>query len=138
MTIDWSKFSNIDYWFSGAAGSFAEVPKIDKLSEFYGLYVNTFAVIFVAGAVMNIVSLLLNPSHPLIKKLSLWGTNFSWIGFLGFAWFFLRETSTAFFGARFWAIIGLIWLAVIIGLAIRYFTTFYKHEINFYKKSLNK
>jgi hypothetical protein len=138
MSIDWSKFSNIDYWFSGAAGSFADVPTIDKGSVFFAIYLNTFAFIFLSGIAMNIAAIWLDATHPLVKRLTLWGTNFSWIGFLGFSWFFLRETKVAFFGARFWVLIGLVWFSVILVLMARYFITFYKLEISYYNKKAIK
>lgn len=138
ITFDFNKFKTLDYWFAGAAGSYADVPVIDKTSTFFSLYINLFSVLFIIGIVLNLIPLLVKTEFPLIKKLPLWGTNFSWIGFLGMLWFSLRQTKVAFFGARFWLVIGIIWLFVILFFIARYFVLYFNIERKFYLSKRNK
>jgi hypothetical protein len=138
ISLDVSKFTSFDYWFQGAAGQVADVPVIDVSSPIFTIYVSVLTAIFAIGVVSNIVSLYLTSQHPLKRKLVMWGTNFAWIGFLGLAWFSLRQTRVAFFGARFWSIAGLIWLCVIIALALRYFVQFFSIEYSYYKSQILK
>jgi hypothetical protein len=141
ISFDLNKLRSPDYWFAGAAGSYADVPVIDKTSDFFSLYIDTFSFLFILGLILGSVSLFSKSNFPLIKKLSLWGTNFSWMGFLGMFWFSLRETKIAFFGARFWLIIGFAWFAIVFFFIARYFLFYFKIERTYYSKNkavLNK
>lgn len=133
-TINADNFKSLDYWFAGAAGSYADIPFIEKTSVFFYTYINIFIVIFVTGLILNLLSVVISSHMPIVKKLSLWGTNLSWIGFLAMLWFSLRETKVAFFGARFWILVGLIWVSVIIINILKYFIFNFeierKHYIN--------
>lgn len=120
-TINVDNFKSLDYWFAGAAGSYADIPFIEKTSTFFYTYINIFIAIFVIGLILNLLSAVISPLMPVVKKLSLWGANLSWIGFLAILWFTLRETKVAFFGARFWILVGLIWITIIIINILKYF-----------------
>jgi hypothetical protein len=132
LAFDFSKLKTLDYWFSGAAGSYADVPVIDKSSEFFYLYINLFVFLFVLGLILNTIPLFANKQFPLVKKLNIWGTNFSWMGFLGMFWFSLRETRVAFFGARFWLVIGFVWLTILLFFIARYFVLYFNIERKYY------
>ena len=132
LFIDFNKLISLDYWFAGAAGSYADVPVIDKSSQFFYPYIHLFSILFILGLVLNIIPLFSKNNFPLLKKLSLWGTNLSWMGFLGIFWFSLRETKIAFFGARFWLIIGFAWFSVLIFYIFRYFIFYFNIEKKYY------
>jgi hypothetical protein len=138
LMFDLNKLKSLDYWFAGAAGSYADVPVIDKTSEFFALYTHLFSGLFILGVILNIIPLILNTEFPLVKKLSIWGTNFSWMGFLGMFWFSLRETKVAFFGARFWLIIGFIWLLIVLFYIARYFILYFNIERKYFLSKKQK
>jgi hypothetical protein len=128
VSFDFDKLKSLDYWFAGAAGSFSDVPVIEKSSEFFSFYVNILVFIFIFGLILKLIPKFSNPKLPVISKLSNWGSNFAWIGFLGMFWFSLRETKIAFFGSRFWLMFGFIWISIIFLLIIRYFLFYFNIE----------
>lgn len=137
LFLDLNKLKSLDYWFAGAAGSYADVPVIDKASYFFYLYINLFSILFILGLFLNIIPLFTKSTFPLFKKISVWGTNFSWMGFLGMFWFSLRETKIAFFGSRFWLIIGFAWFIVLAFFIIRYFIFYFNIERKYYLNKKN-
>jgi hypothetical protein len=137
ILFDLNKLKSLDYWFAGATGSYVDVPLIDKSSPFFYFYINLFSVLFIFGLLLCSVSLFTKNTFPLIKKLSVWGVNFSWMGVLGMFWFSLREIKTAFFGARFWLVIGLIWFLTILYFIIRYFVFYFNIERKYYLSKTN-
>jgi hypothetical protein len=138
MNLDFNKFTRFDYWFEGVIGKSADIPTVDISSVYYNYYIYTFIFLVALGVLLTGSRLFLHNQNPLISKFSNWGTQFSWIGVLGISWFTLRQTKVALFGGRFWAIIGLVWLLILLYFIAKYFVFNFKLEYNFYKSQKEK
>jgi len=134
-TIDWSKFVDIKYWLDGVAGNTSITPVIERGSLFFWFFLYLFSSLLILGIALRLVQAFLHTNHPLQNKLPFWGNNFTWMGILGLTWFTLRQLNTAFLGARFWLIVGIVWFSIIIYFIIRYFIVFYKLEYSYFKKT---
>jgi hypothetical protein len=130
--VDWSKFVNLEYWFEGVAGNTAITSPLIFDSLHYNFFVVLFSFLFGVGVFCFYIKRFLQTSHPLHSKLDIFGNNFLWMGLLGGFWLFLRQAEVGFLGARMWLIVGVIWLLVTFGYAIRYFFNSYKLEKNYF------
>jgi hypothetical protein len=136
MSIDFGKLIDINYWFEGVVGSTSSIPVVESNSIFFQYFVYTFIALAVIGVALKIAQSYLPITHPLVKKFPLWSSQFIWISILGMFWFTLRQTKVSLFGARFWTLIGIVWLVILIAQIAKYFIRNYSIEYRFYKKSL--
>jgi hypothetical protein len=136
MSIDFGKLIDINYWFEGVVGSTSSIPVVESNSIFFQYFVYSFIALAVIGVALKIVQSYLPINHPLVKKFPLWSSQFIWISILGMFWFTLRQTKVSLFGARFWTLIGIVWLVILIAQIAKYFIRNYLIEHRFYKKSL--
>lgn len=137
--IDWSRFIDLKYWLDGVAGDTSITPVIERGTFFFWFFLYLFSSLLILGIALRIAQAFLHNNHPLQSKFPNWGNNFIWMGILGLSWFTLRQLNTAFLGARFWLIVGLLWFIIVDYFIIRYFVVFYKLEKAYFKKTfLNK
>jgi hypothetical protein len=135
QNISWSKLGEITYWLEGVAGSTSITPVVEKNSFYFWTFLYTFSAVLILGIVLRVSQAFLHANHPFQSKFPLWGNNFMWMGILGLTWFTLRQVSVGFLGARFWLIIGFVWLLFILYFIIRYFVIFWPLEISYFKKT---
>jgi hypothetical protein len=138
MNISWNSLSNFNYWFEGILGSKADVPTIETSSPFFSFYVYAALIITGIGILMLISNNLIAQTHPLKQKLSLWGSQFSWIGVLGMCWFSFRQLKVSLLGGRFWVLFGIVWLGILFAIMVRYFITNFQLEYKYYLSKKTK
>ncbi len=137
--INWGEFVNLEYWLEGLAGSRGSGdPRsliIQPDSWFFWAYLSIFALFMIVGILLRVSQAYLNPAHPLQAKIPAWSTNLGLMGLLGFAWFFFREINVNMLNSRLWLLVGLVWLIIFLGWAMRYFFTYYSLEMSAYRRN---
>jgi hypothetical protein len=131
MEFNWGKLLDIEYWFEGIVGTVSSTPVVYPDTHFFWLYLWILTAVFSVGVLTLAAKSLIHPLHPLQSQLNLVGNNITWMGVLGLIWFFCREISVGIFGARFWILVGLCWLAILAFFVIRYFKVYYPLERHF-------
>jgi hypothetical protein len=136
MSIDFGKLLDINYWFEGVVGSTSSIPVVETNTVYFQYFIYSFIALAFSGVALKIALSFLPITHPFAKKFPLWSAQFIWISILGMFWFTLRQTKVSLFGARFWTLIGIVWLAILLAQIAKYFIQNYSIEYSFYKKSL--
>jgi hypothetical protein len=135
--INWAQLADVNYWLEGLQtkqGSVLTATPISKDDPIFWWIISFFFGLITLALLLRILQLFLHTKHPLHTRIPFWSNNFLWMGIVGFGWFLARELSVAFFGARIWLWIGIIWSAAIVGFIINYFARFWKLEMNYFNK----
>ncbi len=134
--INWSEFVNLEYWLEGIAGNRGlENPNsliIQSDSWIFWTYLGIFAFFMIFAIILQASQTFLDDNHPLQKKVPTWSGNIGLMGFLGFCWFFFRETNVSMLNSRIWLLVGIIWLLIFFVWVGRYLISFYPLELAAY------
>lgn len=136
--INWSRFLDYSYWFEGATqgpGSLNVTPVIERDTFFFWFFIVSFSLFIVVAVLLFILQVFLHNNHPLKDKLPFVASNLAWMGVLGFGWFAMRQISVTFLGARYWLLIGLVWIIFLVFLIGRYFWKYFPLEWAYFKKN---
>jgi hypothetical protein len=136
--INWSKLSDIKYWLEGIAGNSSLTPIIPINSFIYNLFVYSFGTFAIIGIIVLVTNQFLKDKNPLKSKLPFIGSNFLWMGLLGFLWLTLRQTQVGFLGARIWLLVGAIWFLTIMFFILKYVILYMRLEMQYYSKLNSK
>ncbi len=135
LELNWSEVWTAGYWFRGMNGESADV--LLQSSSWFWFYLILFSATTIVGILLTLLKSFINTEHPFEKKLSLWSANFVTLGVIGLSWFFCRELSLQFLGARIWLAVGLLYILIVLGFLARYFIMFYPMEIQYYRNYAN-
>ena len=133
--IDWGKLLTFNYWFEGLSGQSAITPEIDSSSPYFWFFLWLFSLTTTIGVLGMLSTAFAHPENPLKSRISMWSINLFWMGVLGSFWFLSRQLSIGFIGARFWLLVLLVWLVIVLLFAIKYFLTYFKIEYRYFTQS---